>query len=404
MTAWLNIIGVTEDGVAALPSSHRSVLDNAETVIGVQRRLTGLDAGRQTLIEWDGKLDEMVARILCFRSTHTVLLASGDPNWFGIGATLSRHLEQHEFALHPVPSSFQLAASRLHWPMQNLTTLSLHGRPTSALHPHVLPGNRVLALTSDRKTLTEVAEILEQRGYGDSGFTVLENLGSADERISSFSASDATSQSIGDFYVLAIDCVADADAAMLPPIPGLPDHAFVSDGQLTKRDIRAATLAKLAPFPGALLWDVGAGSGSVAIEWMRAARVAGAIAFEKKLSRVEMIKANMVALGTPTLEVREGDALENLGDAPAPDAIFIGGDVSNEPLFEACWTALKSRGRLVANSVTLDGEKALFDRQEKFGGELARLEISVLDRIGDERVFRPRMAVTQWAVTKGSKS
>ncbi len=400
MSAWLHIVGVSEAGVAALPPEARHLIENASNVIGVKRRLAGWQAQIQTLIEWDGKLDEMVQRIVSFRGEPTVLLASGDPNWFGIGATLARQLGADEFEIYPAPSSFQLAAARLHWPLQNIATLSLHGRSVAALQPHILPGNRILALTSDRTTLGEVAEILKARDYAESELTVLENLGGADERVTRFKASEAGAQDIGDFYVLAIDCVAGADAALLPPVPGLPDDAFVSDGQLTKRDVRAATLAKLAPFPGALLWDVGAGCGSVGIEWMRASRDSRAIAFERNAERVEMIEANRQALGVPGLDIRTGEALDSIADAPPPDAIFLGGDVGNRALFEACWRALKPGGRLVANAVTLDGERALIDRQASFGGDLTRLNISVLDRIGTERVFRPRMAVTQWAVRK----
>ena len=250
MSAWLDIIGVPEAGIAALGPDTRALVESAETLIGVDRRLAPLEQkpGR-TLIPWDGKLAEMVGAILARRGTPTVLLASGDPNWFGIGATLARVLDPSEFALHAAPSSFQLAAARLHWPMQNLVPLSLHARPVASLHPHVLPGNRILALTSDATTLAEVAALLVARGYGQSLLTVLEDLGGDSERITACTAKAARDPGIGDFYVLGIDCVAGADAPLLPPVPGLPDDAFAHDGQLTKREVRAATLAKLAPYP-----------------------------------------------------------------------------------------------------------------------------------------------------------
>jgi len=200
--------------------------------------------------------------------------------------------------------------------------------------------------------------------------------------------------------VLAVDCVADVGAELLPPVAGLPDDAFISDGQLTKREVRAATIAKLAPFPGALLWDVGAGCGSVGIEWMRAARDAKAIAFERDANRRSMIAANAKALGTPGLQIVGGEAPASLTTQPSPDAIFLGGDVADAALFDGCWSALKPGGRLVANAVTLDGEAALYARHAALGGELARIEVSVLDTIGDQRVMRPRMAVTQWLVIK----
>jgi precorrin-6B C5,15-methyltransferase / cobalt-precorrin-6B C5,C15-methyltransferase len=404
MTVWLDIIGMPEEGVTALSPQWRALVDRAETIIGVPRRLAGLDFGAgKNRVEWNGSLDLMVARILDARKTPTVLFASGDPNWFGIGATLVRHLDAAEFAIHPSPSSFQLAAARLHWPMQNATALSLHGRDVAHIQPHILPGSRVLALTTDARTTVAVADLLVARGYGQSQLSVLENLGGPDERIAAFSATEARGQAIGDFHVLAIDCAADANAPLLPPIPGLPDEAFASDGQLTKREVRAVTLARLAPFPGALLWDVGAGSGSVGIEWMRAAHGARAIAFERDAARCEFIARNRIALGTPDLEIVAGEAPQSLAGQEAPDALFLGGDVGNAALFAACWQALKPGGRLVANAVTLDGEAALFARQAQFGGTLVRLGVEVMARIGDERVLRPRMAVTQWAVIKEGK-
>jgi precorrin-6Y C5,15-methyltransferase (decarboxylating) len=203
---------------------------------------------------------------------------------------------------------------------------------------------------------------------------------------------------IGDFYVLAIDCAADEGAPLLAAIPGLPDSAFANDGQLTKREVRTSTLAKLAPTPGALLWDVGAGCGSIGIEWMRAARDARALCFEHNKTRVGMIVENRQSLGVPGLEIVEGQAPLSFADRPSPDAVFLGGDVANDALFEACWQALKPQGRFVANAVTPDGDAALYQRQGRFGGELVRIDIAVLDAIG----FVPRRPVTQWAVTRGA--
>jgi precorrin-6Y C5,15-methyltransferase (decarboxylating) len=384
VTHWLDVIGA---GEGALP----------EVVLGPTR----LKSRVPHLVEWQSPtLETMLAQIVALRGTPTVVLATGDPMWFGIGATLAKHIAPDEFRVHPGPSSFQLAAARLRWPLQHLTTISLHGRPVEGLHPHVVPGNRILALTSDRGTLGAVARLLVERGYGQSLLTVLENLDAANERIGTATAATLDAAAYGDFHVLAVDCVADYGAPLLPPVPGLPDEAFVSDGQLTKREVRAATLAKLAPYPRALLWDVGAGCGSVAIEWLRAARDAEAIAFERDEQRREMIAANGRAFGTPGLKIVGGEAPDSLSGQNAPDAVFIGGDVGNAALFEACWAALRPGGRLVANAVTLDAEAALYARQARLGGELVRIEVSVLDRLGDERVMRPRMAVTQWLAVK----
>lgn len=401
MSAWLNIIGVTEQGIAALDTTRQALITDAETVLGPQRFIDQLPPDTNHMV-WQSPLTSMVTQVKELKGTPTVILATGDPNWFGIGATLARHLEADAYQLHPAPSSFQFAAARMQWPIQNIATISLHGREAETLHPHILPGNRILALTSASTSLSTVADILKQRGYGQSLLTVLENLGGADERTTKCTAQSALEQKIGDFFVLAIDCVAGREAPLLPTVPGLPDDAFVSDGQLTKREVRAATLAKLAPYPNALLWDVGAGCGSVGIEWMRATANSKAICFEQEPNRVEMITSNSVALGTPTLKTVIGPAPESFEGQAAPDAIFLGGDVANDTLFEACWRALKPGGRLVANAVTLEGEHALYARQKTFGGDLTRIDISILSNVGDYRALRPRMAVTQWLVIKGT--
>ena len=388
MTHWLDIVGAGEGDVPPLPV--------AEVILGPAR----LKARVPRLVEWQSpKLDDMLRQIMARRGTPTVVLASGDPMWFGIGATVTRHLEPGEYRITPGPSSFQFAAARMRWPLQSVATLSLHGRPGEFIHPHITPGNRILALTTDATTAPHVAKLLVERGYGRSVLTVLEHLGGADERMISATA-NGFDPTIGDFYVLALDCVADPGAALLAPVPGLPDDAFVSDGQLTKREVRAATLGKLMPYPGALLWDVGAGCGSIGIEWMRAARDARAIAFEREGERLQMIAVNADRLGVPTLQIESGEAPDSLIGKPVPDAIFLGGDVGNETLFHACWSALRRGGRLVANAVTIEGEQALYERQARLSGELCRIEVSVLDQIGAHRALRPRMAVTQWAVHK----
>lgn len=388
MSAWLDIVGAGEGEVPPLPA--------AEIVLG-PKRLKGRVPG---LVEWRSPtLEAMLEQIVALRGTPTVVLASGDPMWFGIGATLARHLAAEEFRVHPGPSSFQLAAARLHWPLQHIATLSLHGRPGELILPHVVPGNRILALTTDKATAPHVARLLSERGYGRSVVTVLEALGGPEERIVSAEALGFDLR-IGDFYVLAVDCVADPGAVLLPTVAGLPDEAFVSDGTITKREVRAATLGKLLPYPGALLWDVGAGCGSVAVEWMRAARDARAIAFEREGERLQMIAVNADRLGVPGIRIESGEAPQSFAGMPAPDAIFLGGSVGDETLFHACWTTLRRGGRLVANAVTIEAEQALYARQARLGGELARLEVSVLDTIGEYRVMRPRMAVTQWVVHK----
>lgn len=443
MTAWLHVVGVTEEGVAHLSGQMRLLLSYAETVMGPTRFLTELEpvnmprartgdrlnpdfvnrrsfeavaralAGEaphlsadmsysdgRRLIPWEAPLDNMIDQVMQLRETPTVILASGDPMWFGIGATLAKHLPASEFAVYPAPSSFQFAAARLRWPLQAVTTLSLHARPIQLLHPHILPGNRILALTTDHMTVEHTIDLLVERGYGRSQIAALENLGGPNERITRGEAEDFDTRDIEDFYVLAIECVPNLNAPLYPTTPGLPDEVFVNDGQLTKREVRATTIAKLMPFPGAVLWDVGAGCGSVGIEWMRAARGAQALAFETEGERLEMIAVNAAALGVPTLQIVPGEAPATFEKKAPPDAIFLGGDVADEDLFDACWSSLKPGGRFVANAVTVEGEQALIERHGQLGGELVRIEISGIDRVGAYRAFRPRMAVTQWSVTK----
>ncbi len=388
MTAWLEIVGASEGELPALPEGA--------PVIGPARfkpQLPQLTAWRSL------RLDDMIGQVLERRGTPTTLLVSGDPLWFGFGATLSRHLDASEYRVRPAASSFQLAAAEMRWPMQHLTTLSLHARPVELLHPHLAPGVRTLALTTDETTAPAVAALLVERGYGGTMLTVLENLGGPQQRVQSATA-NGFKLGIGSFYVLAIDCVADIDAPLRPPVPGLPDDAYESDGQLTKREVRAATLARLAPYPGALLWDVGAGCGSVAIEWMRSARDAAAIAIERDSSRGALIARNARRLGVPTLRVVEGEASASVADLPTPDAIFLGGDVANDALFDQCWQRLRPGGMLVANAVTMDGEQALFARQQRLSGDLVRIDVASLDAVGGHRVLRPRLPVTQWAVRK----
>jgi precorrin-6Y C5,15-methyltransferase (decarboxylating) len=329
-----------------------------------------------------------------------VILATGDPLNYGVARKILEIVPFAEMEIIPHVSAFSLAATRMGWPLPDCDTLTLHGRPASSLEAFIQPGVRLLALTENAATIGEAARRLTARGYGGSEITVLENMGGSDERISRFLAQDFTRGVYSDLNTLAIYCIAEAGAAHLPRVPGLPDDAYVHDGQFTKREVRAATLAALGPSPDALLWDVGAGCGSVAIEWMRAARGAQAIAFETSEERLRMIAENADRLGTPRLKIMGGRAPETLSGHPAPDAVFIGGGMGVPGVFEAAWAALKPQGRMVANVVTLEGELHLVDLQEKHGGELVRIEVSHQTAIGKLRALKPRMAVLQWRAVK----
>jgi precorrin-6Y C5,15-methyltransferase (decarboxylating) len=300
----------------------------------------------------------------------------------------------------PGLSSFSLAVARMGWSLPDCDTLSLHGRDAAHLEPFIQPGVRLIVLTSDATTIPEVASRLIARGFEKSEITVFENMGGPRERRSSFVAKDFTARPYSDLNTLAIHCIAGPNAKRLSRLAGLPDDAFVHDGQLTKREVRAATLAALGPSPDQLLWDVGAGCGSVAIEWMRSCRGAMAIAFERDAGRSRLIAENAAALGTPRLKLVKGAAPASFANEPVPDAVFIGGGLGDQGVFEEAWAALKPGGRMVVNVVTIEGELHLADLHETHGGDLVRLDIAHLTRIGSLRALKPRMAVLQWRAEK----
>lgn len=397
MAAWLTVIGVGADGLAGLAPGGRALLDAAEIVVGSKRLLAGAALEAETY-EWTSPLDDMLARIAGWRGQNVAVLATGDPMHFGIGCTLARRFPPDEMRLVPAPSAFSLAAARLGWALQETECVSLHGRPVEAIVPALAPGARILALTGGARTVREVTAILAARGFGPSLVHVMEHLGGARERIVALAADAVGDQPFDEFNLLAIACAAAPGAVPLARAPGLPDTAFRHDGQLTKREVRAITLSALAPLPGTLLWDVGAGCGSVAIEWLRGARDARAIAFERDEARRAIMAANARELGAPGLEIVAGEAPASLAGSPVPDAVFLGGAVADQAVFDACWRALRPGGRLVANAVTLEGEAALIARQARHGGELVRIDIAVMAPIGGRRALAPRRGVLQWRV------
>jgi precorrin-6Y C5,15-methyltransferase (decarboxylating) len=400
MSVWLTVIGMHPDGRLAEPERARAALDAAEEVFGAARHLeaAGVPAARRR--PWPTPFSEGLAALNARRGQPTVVLATGDPMHFGIGATLTAHIPAEEMDVLPAPSAFSLAAARLGWPLDGVACVSLHGRPVDALVRVLQPGARVIALTSGAHTVADAAHLLRTRSLGDSDIIVLEAMGTDRERRTEIAPTDIVGGGFDDLNTLAIRVRASEGALCLPAVPGLPDDAFDHDGQLTKREVRAVTVAALAPSPGALLWDLGAGSGSVAIEWMRAAPHARAIAFERSPERLAMIETNRVSLGVPDLEIAAGDMPASLEDRPAPDAVFFGGAVSDAELFDIVWARMATGGRLVANAVTLEGDAALIDRQGRHGGELVRIDIAEQDDVGRFRALRPRMSVLQWRVVK----
>ena len=400
MSKWLTIIGMGEDGYDALSTASRLAISEAEVVVGSARLLAFLPQIAAQLQEWPQPFSAVVQLIKPLTGRRTVVLATGDPLNYGVARKLLEFIPFAEMRIIPHLSAFSLAAAHLGWSLPDCDTLTLHGRDAANIESFIQPGARLIVLTADATTIAEVARRLTARGFGKSAITVLENMGGARERILSFAADSPLQQSFSDLNTLAIACVASPDAKIFSRLAGLPDDAFVHDGQITKRDVRAATLAALAPAPDQLLWDVGAGCGSVAIEWMRGTRGCEAIAFESDAARLKMIAVNADGLGTPRLKTVAGAAPASFVGQPTPDAVFIGGGLGDAGVFEAAWAALRPGGRMVINVVTLEGELHLVDLQEKLGGDLVRMEISNLAHVGPFRALRPRMAVLQWRAVK----
>ena len=405
MSAWITVVGVGADGPEGLPPASRAMIESAELLVGGDRHLSLIANGVSEKIAWDTPLDRTMATIRANRGRRVVVLATGDPMAYGIGGTLARHFTPADMAIIPAPGAFSLAAARLAWPLDNCVCLTLHGRPLELLAYHAQPGARLLILSHDGSTPAKVAARLTELGYGASPISVLENMGAANEARHDASAEAWPAVNVADLNTIAVECNAGPNALVFSHAPGLPDDAFLHDGQLTKRIVRAATLAALAPLPGQHLWDLGAGSGAVAIEWLRAAqnaqgRGASAVAVEQDPARSARIAENASRLGTPFLQIITADIATALPDLAPPDAIFIGGGLSTAGLIETAWQALKPGGRLVANAVTLEGEQVLAGAHSTFDGELSRIAVSHAEPVGGRTGWRPAMSVTQWSVVK----
>ncbi len=398
MTRWLSVIGIGDDGPDGLSPAARALLDEAEIIIGADRHLRKIpDDGRERM-GWLSPLSEMAKRIMLFRGRRVVVFASGDPMCFGIGSTMTRYVSADEMTVMPALPSFTLAAARMVWPYQQCARVTLHARPLDNLSMHVHPGARLIILSSDATTPAAVAGWLTERGFGESAMTVLAHMGGSDETRHEGRAAD-WSHTVPDLNTIAVECVAGPGAVWLPRTAGLPDDAFEHDGKMTKREARALAVAKLRPHPGALLWDIGAGCGSIAIEWLRAAPGAQAIALEPNAERRAMAARNAAGLGVPDLDIRDAAAPKALGGLPEPDAVFVGGGISDQTL-AAALRALPRGGRLVAHAVTLESEAVLIDHHVRLGGELVRLSVARAEPVGDYRGWRAAMPVTQWAWEK----
>jgi precorrin-6B C5,15-methyltransferase / cobalt-precorrin-6B C5,C15-methyltransferase len=398
---WLSIVGIGEDGAEGLSPVARGLIEAAEIVFGGRRHLAL--AGpliRGAARPWPSPFDGAADEVLHHRGRQICVLASGDPFHYGVGAVLARRIDAREMIVVPGPSAFSLAAARLGWSLPHTVLLSVHGRTLDLVRPHLQPGARILVLTSDGEGPAALARLLAQTGFGASRLTVLEALGGPRERIRGTTAAAFDLAAVGALNTVAIEIEAAPDARVLARAPGLADDLFEHDGQITKREVRAVTLSSLAPRRGELLWDVGSGCGSVAIEWMLADPLMRAVAIEWRADRAARIRRNAAAFGVPGLEIVEAVAPAAMAGLAPPDAVFVGGGASEPGVLDAALRALRPGGRFVVNAVTLETEALLLARHAALGGELLRMAISRAEPLGGKTGWRTAMPVTQWVWTK----
>ncbi len=390
------VVGIGADGWTGLSPHAQAAVLAADEVVGSSRQLESLPEGAPRTRPWPAPIGPLVDELVQREDGYVCVLASGDPMLHGIGATLARRLAPARLEVISHPSAFALACARLGWAEAEVSLVSTVARPAATVARLLQPGRRIVVYGAGNA----VAEVVREAGYGPSRLVVLEQLGGIGERAVEATATSWAQAELDPLHVTAIECAREPGAPLQPLVPGLPDGAYEHDGALTKRHVRAATLAALAPTPGALLWDVGAGSGSIAIEWLRAEPTARGIAIEQREDRAERIVRNATRLGVPGLHVLVGHAPAALATADPPDAVFIGGGLSTGGLIEACWDALSAGGRLVANAVTIEGEQVLFDARASRGGELTRIEVSHAEPIGSLTAWRPALPIVQWSVEK----
>ena len=397
--SWLTVIGIGEDGLDGLSRAARTLVEQAEVLVGGERHLALVPEGSAERMAWRQPLADTLPEIAAREGRRVVVLASGDPLWYGVGARLLRHFGREAVVVLPAPSAFSLAAARMGWPLADCTPLTLHGRPLARLALFLSPGARLLILSEDGATPAAAAALLAASGWGDSALIVLERMGGPEERRIEGRASTWSEARTDDLNTLAVECVAGPGAQVHSRVAGLPDEAYRHDGQLTKRVVRAATLAALTPLAGETLWDVGAGCGSIAIEWLRGGG-GRALAIERHPARAALIAENAAMLGVPELEIVAGEAPAALVDLPTPDAVFLDGGTGAPGVFEIAHNRLRPGGRLVANAVTVAGETRLAAWHGAYGGRLTRIAVSEAEPLGRGQVWRPLLPVTQWSLVK----
>nr|WP_294512167.1 precorrin-6y C5,15-methyltransferase (decarboxylating) subunit CbiE [uncultured Rhodopila sp.] len=398
---WLSIVGIGEDGLSGLSPAARTLIAQASLVVGGKRHLSLAAAAiKGETLAWPHPPQAAFPAIMARRDESVCVVATGDPFFYGVGSLLAQLVPAAEIVCIPAISSFSLAASRLGWAVQDCGLVTLHGRTLERIVPYFQPSARILALSWDQTTPPRLAELLVRHGFPDSRIVVCEAMGGPRERIRQATASAFDLDGIDPLNLVALELTASAGARVIPLAAGLPDAWFEHDGQLTKQDIRALTLAALAPRQGELLWDIGAGSGSIGIEWMLSHPSNRAVAIERDPVRVARIARNAASLGVPDLSVVQGSAPAALPELPPPDAVFIGGGATSGGLLDAAWAALRSGGRMVVNGVTIETQAVLIERFRAMGGSLKTIQIAHADAVGGFHGMRSAMAVTQWSVAK----
>ncbi|MEL6517555.1 MAG: precorrin-6y C5,15-methyltransferase (decarboxylating) subunit CbiE [Pseudomonadota bacterium] len=392
---WLTIVGLGEDGPAGLSPASRTALEGAEIVFGPPRHLSLLPELTAEMREWPVPFSDGLPLLDGFKGRRVVVLASGDPFWFGAGSTLARRYGSHALRVLPAPSTFSLAAARLGWPLETTLCLGLHAAPLSRLRPHLAPGQRVLCLMRDGAAVQELGQYLAATGFGETRVTVLEALGGARERNTATTVTELGTHSFQHPVAVALEIAGDGE--VLPHTPGLPDALYEHDGQITKRHIRTLTLSTLAPRFGEHLWDIGGGAGSVAIEWCLAHPSTTATVIEADVTRAARIRRNADRLGVDRLVVQHAQAPEGLSDLSPPAAVFIGGGLSEAVLNEVT-ERVPPGTRLVANAVTLDSETLLVAWQSERGGALTRIALSSAEPLGARLGWKAAYPVVQWSV------
>ncbi len=398
---WLAIVGIGEDGVEGLTAKARGLIESAALVVGGKRHLQlAQSLIRGEAMAWASPIADTIPILLARRDRPVAVLASGDPFYFGVGSKLARHVPAAEMIVVPQVSSIALAAGRLGWSQPDVETVTLCGRPLETIRPRLRDRARLLVLSAGAETPAEVAAYMTQHGFGPSRLHVFEAVGGPHERCRTTTAAGFDLAGIGPLNLIGVEVEAEVGVRSLPTVPGRSEDWFENDGQITKAEIRAITLASLGPAPEETLWDIGCGSGSVSIEWLLACPAAKAVAVDRRRDRLDRAGRNAASLGVPRLDLCEGMAPDVFSTLPAPNAVFLGGGAGDPAVLAGAWGALPTGGRLVANAVTLETQTALSDAFQRHGGRLTRIAIERLEPVGSMHGFRPAMTVLHYAVTK----